>query len=77
MLFTGMWTVENDVSTSFDLMLPDFLKSVFQERLVGGLTQLDHVADNTHDQETHSDGLRDAEELALVGWRVDVSFLDL
>lgn len=41
------------------------------------LTQLDNVANNTHDQETHSDGLRDAQELALVGYRgVHVSKLD-
>ena len=31
------------------------------------LTQLDNVANNTHDQETHPDGLRDAQEFALVG----------
>jgi hypothetical protein len=42
------------------------------------LTQLDNVANNTHDQETHSDGLRDAQELALVGYRgVHVSKLSL
>jgi hypothetical protein len=38
-----------------------------QERSQEELTQLDNVANNTHDQETHADGLRDAQELALVG----------
>ena len=44
---------------------------LLEERRAGynenGLTQLDNVANNTHDQETHPDGLRDAQELALVG----------
>lgn len=30
-------------------------------------TQLDNVANNSHDQEAHADGLGNAQELALVG----------
>jgi hypothetical protein len=33
----------------------------------GKLTQLDNVANNSHDQEAHADGLGNAQELALVG----------
>ena len=44
---------------------------LLEERRAGynenGLTQLDNVANNTHDQETHPYGLRDAQEFALVG----------
>jgi len=38
-----------------------------QDVVDGDVDQLDNVANNTHDQETHPDGLRDAQELALVG----------
>jgi hypothetical protein len=33
----------------------------------GKLTQLDNVANNSHDQEAHADGLGNAQEFALVG----------
>jgi hypothetical protein len=35
------------------------------------LTQLNNVANDAHDQESHADGLGDAQELALVGYRGD------
>jgi hypothetical protein len=47
-------------------MFPPKERRIKQQRGLG-LTQLDNVANNTHDQETHADGLRDAQELALVG----------
>jgi hypothetical protein len=34
----------------------------------GGLTQLDHIADCAHDQKTHSNCLRDFDELSSIGY---------
>ena len=39
-------------------------------RMWGSLTQLNDVSYYAHDQETHTDGLADAEELASVGCRL-------
>jgi hypothetical protein len=53
-------------TTQPQLPRPRNMRSEQEEKDVG-LTQLDNVANNTHDQETHAHGLRDAQELALVG----------
>lgn len=67
MLLTGMWTVR--VSWSVHPLVKKIEKWKESE-----LTQLDNVANNSHDQEAHADGLGNAQELALVGCeRRDVS----
>ena len=58
-----MWTVRD--RDQFPIFVRFERSPVFGEE--GALTQLDDVANNSHDQEAHADGLGDAQEFALVG----------
>jgi len=62
MLLTGMWTVIASLALVLPLLL--FLLLLAEQEI---RTQLDDVANNTHDEETDTDGLADLEEFALVG----------
>ena len=62
MLFTGMWTIEHTPRQSFAHV--EVHACVSQDIR----TQFYDVADDAHDEETHSDGLADAEEFAAIGW---------
>jgi len=59
MLLTGMWTEKKRIAVSTPA-------SRAIEKRKGTLTQLDNVANNSHDQEAHANGLGNAQELALV-----------
>ena len=48
------------------------LRATDEDVVDGDVDQLDNVANNSHDQEAHANGLGNAEELALVGCEVDV-----
>jgi hypothetical protein len=39
-------------------------------KVIGGRTQLDNVANGTHDEETNTNGLAESQELLLVSCRV-------
>jgi hypothetical protein len=54
------WKIEVSFTAFVELKNPGF-----NGRKV--LTQLDNVANNSHDQEAHADGLGNAQKLALVG----------
>lgn len=59
--------VDGDVDWKIEVSFTAFMKLNGVD--FGGrkaLTQLDNVANNSHDQETHADGLGNAQELALV-----------
>jgi len=57
-----MWTVIASLALVLPLLL--FLLLLAEQEI---RTQLDDVANNTHDEETDTDGLADLEEFALVG----------
>lgn len=53
------------------------LRATDEDVVDGDVDELDNVADDAHDEETNADGLRDADELLLVGlWTVLVRHKD-
>lgn len=65
-------TDEDVVDGNVDWRIQVSFPYPYDERMLafwrrGELTQLDNVANNSHDQEAHADGLGNAQELALVG----------
>lgn len=65
-------TDEDVVDGNVDWRIQVSFPYSYDERMLafgrrGELTQLDDVANNSHDQEAHADGLGNAQKLALVG----------